>query len=316
MTAFRTVVPLERSYWSMDHQSKITLLGSCFSDHIGKKLKGDGLDAIVNPFGTLFNPYAIFNLMDRAWELRYFQASDFFEKDGLWQSFALNRSFVDNDLEALVKKANQQLDLLRDRLIKGDYLIITWGTAWVYREKTSGDWVANCHKVPASAFEKQRLEVAQVVTWFREKMKVIHSKNPTLKVVLTVSPVRHWKDGAIENNQSKSVLLLAASQVTDKLVSYFPSYEIVMDDLRDYRFFESDMLHPNQVAVDYIYGGFQRTFFDENTIALAKEVRNIKKDEIHRSLNPNSKAHLKFTKNLESKRAQLWSRHQYLKARW
>ena len=292
------------------------MLGSCFTDNIGERLLSEKFDVICNPMGTLFNPMTILDLVDRANQNIDFTKEEFFQKEDLWHHWQLNNNFSSPDLESQISRANEQLEILRSSLKKANYLFITLGTAWVYRLKETQEFVANCHKVPANNFDKICLSVDEVRKVLKKTLDSIHDQNPSVKVAFTVSPVRHWKDGAEENFKSKSILRTAIEEVITENVIYFPSYEIMMDDLRDYRFYKDDMLHPSDQAVDYIYQFFKNTYCSEETVLLTKEVNAIVSGEHHRPLSEASQGHKAFLERLKKRKSVLFEKHAYLESRW
>jgi len=313
---FRTVIQTKPSDWKISHQDEVLMLGSCFAVNIGGKLKKEKFNVTSNPMGTLFNPHSISVLISRAIDEQPFKKEEFFQKDDLWHHWQLNNNFSSSDIEKQLLEANQQLDLLGSSLINSDYLFLTLGTSWVYKNKTTQEFVANCHKVPAANFDKSCLTVGESTNILKQILASVSSVNSNLKIVFTVSPVRHWKDGAEENFKSKSILRTAIDQVVGEEVRYFPSYEIMMDDLRDYRFYKEDMLHPSDQAVDYIYQVFGETYYGEETKDLVKKVNAIVGQENHRAVNPESKGHQLFLDKLEKSKSALFTEYKYLVNRW
>ena len=282
----------------MDYSKSMMFLGSCFSENIGQKLIDLKFDVDMNPFGILYNPESIANSLRILLENRVFTEDDLFQDQGLWNSFYHHSRFSDVDRDAALEKINKRISISNEFLKKADFLVITFGTAWVYEFRKTGQIVSNCHKIPAAEFKRFRLGVFEVTNVYRELLEQIWKFNPDLKVIFTVSPIRHWKDGAVENQLSKATLLLAIDNLIrgfgDQSCSYFPSYEIVMDELRDYRFYADDMLHISPVAVDYIFERFSKAAITGASRDISKSMLKINKAMSHRPVNPNTTEFKKF----------------------
>ncbi|WP_318347277.1 GSCFA domain-containing protein [Aquipluma nitroreducens] len=282
----------------MDYSKSMMFLGSCFSENIGQKLIDLKFDVDMNPFGILYNPESIANSLRILLEKRVFTEDDLFQDQGLWNSFYHHSRFSDVDRDSALEKINKRISSSNEFLKRADFLVITFGTAWVYELRKTGQIVSNCHKIPAAEFKRFRLGVFEVTNVYRELLEQIWKFNPDLKVIFTVSPIRHWKDGAIENQLSKATLLLAIDNLIkgfgDKSCSYFPSYEIVMDELRDYRFYADDMLHISPVAVDYIFERFSKAAITGASRDISKSMLKINKAMSHRPVNPNTTEFKKF----------------------
>ena len=272
MLQLQTQIDIPHSKWEIKHTDKILLLGSCFADEIGERLVRGGFDAMVNPFGTLYNPSSIAAMLLRAVsEREYTSDSPELLQDtatGIWHSWMHHTRFSSPSKDDLIGKANLRMHEVSERLRSADVLIVTLGTALIYRLRESGMLVANCHKQPDSLFERQRLSAYDICDQWVMLLQLLRSVNPRLKVILTVSPIRHKRDGMHVNQISKGILLLAVDDIISSLsaesdipISYFPSYELMMDELRDYRFYGDDMIHPSAVAVQYIWERYQHTFF-------------------------------------------------------
>jgi hypothetical protein len=282
----------------MDYSKSMMLFGSCFSENIGQKLLDLKFDVDMNPFGILYNPESIANSLRILLEKRVFTEGDLFQDQGLWNSFCHHSRFSDVDLEVALKKINSRISSSHEFLKKADFLVITFGTSWVYELRETGQIVSNCHKIPADEFKRFRLEVSHITNVSRELLEQIRRFNPDLKVIFTVSPIRHWKDGAVENQLSKATLLLAIDQLLkgfeNQDCAYFPSYELMMDELRDYRFYAEDMLHISPVAVDYIFERFSKVLITKESQYISKKVVNVLKAFEHRPVNPNTIEFRKF----------------------
>lgn len=304
---FRTEIPVGKYPFDLDYQSKILFLGSCFSDNVSKLLIQSGFSVKSNPFGVLYNPISIKNALELLIEKKRFKSEDLFLHNGAYHSFSHHGSFSDASEDKALEKINTEIDTNHQYLKEADILFITLGTAYVYQDVKTESIVSNCHKLPAKNFNHFALTADEISTEYKsliEKLKVI---NPKIKLVFTVSPIRHWKDGAHENQLSKATLHLAISQLQKELggVFYYPSYELVMDDLRDYRFYSDDLVHLNSQAVSYIYEHFQNTFYSEQSKLIEKRVLKLKQALNHRAFSPESKEHQEFLQNTEDKIEQL-----------
>jgi hypothetical protein len=285
-------------------------LGSCFAVNIAEKLDYFKFQNTSNPFGILFHPLAIEKLIDFAVFQKQFTEKDVFFHEERWHSFDVHSDLSNPNKEELVATLNATLRATKQQLEEATHIVITYGTSWVYRNIEQDVVVANCHKVPQKQFIKQLLSVDEIRESMGNTMQLIHSINPNCKLIFTVSPVRHLKDGFVENQLSKSHLIAA---IHDKIKSqlanldYFPSYEIMMDELRDYRFYGEDMLHPNQVAIDYIWERFSQTYIAEASYKTMKEVETIQKGLAHRPFSPDSESHQHFLLKLQKRMSGLQS---------
>ena len=281
---FRTEIQPTDLRVEINYDSQITLLGSCFTESIGNRLISGRFKTTVNPFGIVFNPLAINTLYGRVVDNKRFGKADFFEHSGMWSSFETHSMCNADSLEAAISDHNQRLDQTKRKLEKTDVLIITWGSAFGYWHLDRKQIVANCHKVPQKVFEKTLIGVEEIVDSTEAFIKKLGS---SVQVVITVSPVRHWKDGAINNTRSKARLIEAAHCLQDMgIARYFPSYELLMDDLRDYRFYKDDLLHPSDQAVEYVWQKFTASTMQDQTRMFIEEVNKINAGLKHRFKNP------------------------------
>lgn len=286
----------------IDYNSKILLLGSCFSENIGKKFSYFKFQSTVNPLGILFHPLAIENLITRAINKDYYLDSDLTYNNEQWSCLDAHSKLNNASKEVLLTELNIEIDNTHQQLKDATHVVITLGTSWVYRHIASDVIVANCHKLPQKQFLKELLSIEQIAESLDAVFSLIKSVNPKVSVLFTVSPVRHIKDGFIENTRSKSHLLAAIHQVVEprKQSHYFPSYEIMMDELRDYRFYNIDMLHPSMLAVDYIWKKFKMVWFSEDALKISETVESIQTKKAHRPFNSSSEAHQQFLRKLQS----------------
>tara|TARA_B100000809_G_scaffold193813_1_gene192853 strand:- start:4088 stop:5035 length:948 start_codon:yes stop_codon:yes gene_type:complete len=299
--SFRTPIKTNTEKNTIDYSSKIILFGSCFSENIGNKFRYFKFDALTNPYGILFNPIAIENAIRECVAQKEYSKEDLFFYNEQWHSYKHHSDFSNPDYTLVLKNINNRIQETHQQLKSATHLILTLGTAWVYEHLKNKQVVANCHKVPQNEFQKKILTMEEVTGSLQRIKKQIQAINPTTTIVLTVSPVRHLKDGMIENSLSKAHLLSGIHQVTDKETSYFPSHEILLDDLRDYRFYEKDMVHPNEVAIDYIWNVFKNTWISKKTEILQKKIDSIQKALLHKPFNPASEAHKLFKEKLVKK---------------
>ncbi len=279
--------------FAFTYSDKILCIGSCFAENMAARLQHLQLSALVNPFGILFNPVSMAQSLDLLVQQYKFTENDLVAQNDLYHSWRHHGRFSDTTVEKTLQNIQQATDNAVNFLPPTTRLVLTFGTAHVFRERTSGRIVANCHKRPAADFDRELLSVNEIVDIWSHTLKVLFAQNPTLRVVLTVSPVRYLREGLIANQRSKATLTLAAAaleaQFRDK-IAYFPAYELLHDDLRDYRFYAPDLTHPNQMAIDYIFEVFQRTFFTPDTLATSTAVEKVLKRLAHRPLHEQTAA--------------------------
>lgn len=300
---FRTNIQLQAERNQIDYNSKLLLIGSCFSENIYKKLNYFKFHTVSNPFGILFNPIAIENLIANAINQKKYSEKDIFLLNERWHCFDAHSDLSSVDKIDLLSNLNSVIHSTHQQLKKSTHIIITLGTSWVYRFIDTDSIVGNCHKAPQKKFLKELLSVEDILASLENIYVLIKDINPTINILFTVSPVRHLKDGFIENSQSKAHLLTAIHQLVDKRnnMFYFPSYEILLDDLRDYRFYSSDMIHPNKTAVNYIWEQFQKVWISEKATSIMKKVDTIQRGLAHKPFNPASEQHQQFLTDLEKK---------------
>lgn len=272
------------------------LMGSCFSEHIGNNLNDAKFSVDNNPFGIVYNPLSIKRGLSRLLDGVEYSTDELLMNQELWNSFDHHGKFSNIDPNACISSINNQFIISKQNISKANFLFITFGTSYVYYLKSTQQVVANCHKFPANVFDRKKVTIEEIVEEY--SVLITHSRqiNPAMCIVFTVSPVRHWKDGAHENQLSKSILLLAAERICDKFdrTFYFPSYELMMDDLRDYRFYDEDMVHPNHIAVNYIWQKFINCFMESKTISIMNEVEKIVSARKHRPFNTESTQYKDF----------------------
>jgi hypothetical protein len=313
---FRTLVPIPQNNCQINYNSKIVSLGSCFAVNMSEKLDYFKLQNVCNPFGILFHAVAIEKLINFAVSEKRFTEEDVFFHNERWHCYDVHSDLSNSNREELLISLNAIIESTKLQLQEATHVIITYGTAWVYRNIESCSIVANCHKVPQKQFKKELLSVDQIQESIANTLKLIHSVNPNCNIIFTVSPVRHVKDGFVESQWSKSNLIAALHQVINcqlSTVNYFPSYEIMMDELRDYRFYAEDMLHTSQVAIDYIWKRFKETTVSETAFSTMDDVDAIQKSLQHRAFNPDSESHQKFETKLQTKITKLVAEYPFMK---
>jgi hypothetical protein len=280
----RTTFNIEPSRDKISYNDPVMFIGSCFASSIGSQMEMGHMQVMINPAGAVFNPVSVCNTIDTITSGKEFVQDDLYYHDGTYLSFYHYTDFSSDDPVKVLGKINNKSKEALAFLKNARFLFITLGTARVYRWKKTGLIVSNCHKIPSDHFEPELLTVNEVVALWTKQLDRLHSLFPQLKVVFTISPVRHWKDGAHGNQVSKSVLFLAVEELLNHPVSpqYFPAYEMVMDDLRDYRFYNDDMLHPSTTAINYIWDAFSGCFMENKTMNIWNEVVKITKACTHR----------------------------------
>lgn len=311
---FTTAIPILKSGFPISHESEIFALGSCFAENIAQKFDYFQFQNVVNPFGILFHPLALEKFLGFLSDGKVFDESDVFFHNERWHCFDAHSDLSSSDKESLIFSLNNTTSDASGKLKTATHVIITLGTAWVYRNNDSGELVANCHKVPQREFSKELLSAERVEESIRNMIGLISIVNPAAQIIFTVSPVRHLKDGFVENQRSKSNLISGLHSAIEQLENchYFPSYEIVMDELRDYRFYASDMLHPNQISIDYIWEKFVSAWISDACSNDMSEVDAIRKALAHRPFNPDSEQHQKFIATIQNRIETLRKRLSFL----
>ena len=321
---FTTKIPIQKSNFPIDYSSKIVLLGSCFAENMGEKFEYFKFQTVVNPFGIIFNPVSLEKLIRRSLEKRKFTENDIFFHNELWHCYDVHSELSNSDKSFFLNSLNDLINTTHQQLNDSTHTIITLGTSWAYRNIASNEIVANCHKVPQKEFTKELLSIQQIEESLESIISLVQSVNPNCKFIFTVSPVRHIKDGFVENTLSKAHLIAAIHLVLNKEFStslelttqnyiYFPAYEIMMDELRDYRFYSEDLLHPNQTAIDYIWIQFFENYISESEFGLMNDICSIQKGLKHRPFNPNTESHQKFLNQLDLKIKTIQNQHPFIK---
>jgi hypothetical protein len=306
----------------------VVSLGSCFAENIASKFDYYKFQNSVNPFGIIFNPVSIEKIIERVVQKNHFTEKDVFYHNDLWQCFEVHSELSQPNQEAFLNTLNTLIDSTYLEIKEATHIVITYGTSWIYQSIASQSVVANCHKVPQKAFQKELLSIEIIEKSIQNTIALVQSINPEVQFIFTISPVRHLKDGFVENQRSKAHLIAALHSSISHLPSpifhlpssishlpssiYFPSYEITMDELRDYRFYSEDMLHPNQVAIDYIWERFVQSHISEDAYSLMEEVSGIQKSLLHKPFSPESESHQTFVKQLQQKINQVQKKYPFI----
>lgn len=307
---FRTQVDA-KSDFTIGYSDRMMLMGSCFAENIGLKMKQARLNVVVNPFGILFNPESIAIALERAVAGTAVGDSEVFQHNGLWSGFGFHGSFSSPDKTEALRRMNDGVSRAHSQINSLTRLVLTFGTAFVYRNIADGRVVANCHKLSATNFVREMLTVEQIASRYSALIERLSSLNPDLQIVFTVSPVRHLRDGAHQNQLSKATLLLAVNQLVEWHTNayYFPSYELLLDDLRDYRFYDTDMCHPSAMAVDYIWQAMRDNCISQADNALIDSVMKFVTAANHRPLNPDTDEFRQFVRNQSEAVAEFTANH-------
>lgn len=314
---FTTQIPISAGDHPIDYTSGIVCLGSCFAVNIGHKFDYFKFRNMTNPFGILFHPEALEKFIGYAVIKKTFTEDDIFYHNERWHCFDAHSDLSHTDKEILLQRLNDAVAATYQELKQASHIIITLGTAWVYRNTQTGNLVANCHKVPQKQFTKELLPVAAIKQNLQNILNLLEKVNPLLTVIFTVSPVRHIKDGFTQNQWSKSNLISALHEMLAVHPSgvrglYFPSYEIMMDELRDYRFYAEDMIHPSQTAINYIWERFTQAWITPEAQQTMQQIDTIQKGLQHRSFNPDSEQHKAFLVKLDDKIKALKKQHPHI----
>ncbi|MFN8259627.1 MAG: GSCFA domain-containing protein [Chitinophagales bacterium] len=295
---FRTKINIPVSPFKVTHQDRLLLMGSCFTENIGHYLNRYQFATNINPFGIIYQPVSIFNNLKKVIKKEIYSAGDLLQNNGLYLSLDHHGQFSGTDQGKVLSTINASIDKAHADFNAARFIIITLGTAFVYKHLEQDRIVANCHKIPNTAFEKRLLSMDEIKVAFNDVKDLLKDKT----VIFTVSPVRHWRDGAVENQRSKSILIASIHQLIDEHNNcfYFPAYEIMMDELRDYRFYAEDMLHPNEVAVKYIWQRFAEAYFSEDTQHINVQLEKINSLLQHRIINTNTEAQTHFEQKVQN----------------
>jgi hypothetical protein len=293
---FRTPLAPINAADKIDLSQPLLTLGSCFSESIGAKLNENKFDALINPFGTIFDPLSITRLLTYSLEDTTPDVDSFVLSEGVYKSLELHSSFTGLSQDELALQIRARLSTTHEFLRSAGWLILTFGTAYVYKSKKTSSYIANCQKLPSKDFTRELLTVEYMKDDLIAFTRKLNDFNPSLNIILTVSPVRHLKDGIAQNNLSKSLLRVLCNELEsiNESIHYYPSYELMIDDLRDYRFYEQDMIHPSEQAIEYIWDHFTASFMNDDTLAYMERWGKIMSALSHRAFNPATTEHQQF----------------------
>jgi len=299
----KTTIEIKPTEEKIHPHDRITSIGSCFADHIGSRFEEMKMDILSNPYGIIYNPISQMRLIKAALNEEDLREDHIIENRDIYNHLDAHSIFGKKNLIELKEGIRDASAKLKESLESSKVLILTFGTAWVYRYEKTKQIIANCHKLPSQNFQKELLELEDIVEEVTSTLNFLKERNPDLRIILTVSPVRHIKDGIPENMLSKSILRLATNKIKKAIEKtyYFPAFELMLDDLRDYRFYAEDMIHPNNVARNFIWQRFRETFFSEPLFAYCDKWQSIKNDLNHRVMNPGSEEHIQFLEALQKK---------------
>lgn len=312
---FRTKIKTPKNSFKIRHSDKIMLIGSCFSNNIGSKLHNALIQTEINPFGTVYNPASILNEIARIISGEKIRETELFQANGMWNHFGFHSQFSKTDVNEALSTMNYSLEHAGTYLKQCDVLFITLGTAIIYENRHTGFTVSNCHKLPAREFNRRMMSCEEVKSCLASIITVLSEYAPQVKVIFTVSPIRHVSDGLEQNQLSKSILRTAVGEFIsahNDRCGYFPAYEIMMDDLRDYRFYAADMVHPSDIAIEYIWDTFKDTYFDECTTQTASFCERVSKRMAHRPMTDNHEAITRFNEETAHIVIDLIKEHPYL----
>ncbi len=296
ITKWKTDLTVSPANQTISNKDAVFTIGSCFADVLGNYLTRSKFKTMVNPFETVYNPISIHTLLEMAIHQKEPSPDGFIERDGLHYHYQFHSDFCEPDRASLQTRIKTQLADALDFLTNCKAIVLTYGTSFVYVRKDIGSVVANCHKMPAELFEKKLLAVSEILASYKSLIDSLKKINPAIRVITTVSPVRHLKDTLQLNSVSKSILRVACHNLTEFGADYFPAYEIMMDDLRDYRFYKTDRIHPTEEAEEYILEKFKACYFSSSTVILLNELEKIRQALAHRPLQPSAPAHQTFLK--------------------
>jgi len=293
---FRLNFELAKAPFKINISNKILLMGSCFAENVGQLLTGNKFNVLINPNSILFNPISIFTALSDYIEAKIPDKEELFLHNGLWHSWKHHGSFSSPNTAEILASTELSTKQASGFIKECDYLILTFGSAMIYELKSTQEIVANCHKVPQTHFTKRLLRMDEIVSGFEKIYAKIIDINPGIKIILTVSPVRYIADDLVMNNLSKSILIQSVHDIIGSFnnIYYFPAYEIVIDELRDYRFYAKDMVHPSETAIEYVWERFEENMLDEKSKEILKEIKPIISAAKHRPINPASDDHKKF----------------------
>ena len=319
---FQLPISIKKSDQQITYRDSIFLIGSCFTEHIGNSLAEVKLSVFQNPSGILFNPLSVCETLNAVIQNKKVEENNLFQLNEVWHSWKHHSRFSHVDKNVALNNINTSLSEAHNFLKEADWLIITLGSAFCYRLSENaqlanlsiGDGVANCHRAPASWFNKELLEIDEINVLLVDLHKQVKDFNSKLKIIFTISPVRHARDGVVENNRSKARLIESVHSMLTKFDSlyYFPSYELMIDVLRDYRFYDIDLVHPNYMATEFVLNKFVETFMSDEQLSLMEELKKISIARKHKPFHSSTSAHQEFLRAQREKIISLLQRYPYL----
>lgn len=314
MDTFRTHINIPESKNKINYHSCCFFIGSCFTESIGNYLSGMKFLTNINPFGIIYNPISIKNSFDLLLQGKPFTEKDLHCHNNIWYSLHHHSRFSGTDKKRCLENINDALKFSSGFLKKSDFVFITLGTSYIYTHNEKNIVVSNCHKLPSGTFTKFLAQPEEIISEYNKLLKKLITANPSIKIIFTISPVRHMTDGFTENQRSKSILLVAIHNIIEKFknCSYFPAYEIMMDELRDYRFYASDMIHPNETAIEYIRQKFTETYIDPASQEIMTEIRKLVQAKNHRTFFSDTSLHKKFLKKNQQKILEMKKKFSFL----
>lgn len=310
---WRTEVEISKGPRPISYQDEVVVLGSCFADQLGKKLAYYQFRHLANPFGVLFHPVPLERLMRRSVKGIQFTEADLFEHEQLWRSLEVHSRITGNSSESTLNMMNRALDSLGSSLSRSSHVVFTLGTAFAFRYKDNDTLVANCHKLPQEQFARELTPVSGLIRSLESMVSLIRGINSKTHILFTVSPIRHLRDGLVENQRSKAHLLSAVHELVDgQYIHYFPAYELLMDELRDYRFYDRDMTHPTEQAVDFVWDKFKESWLEPTELKVMRRVEAIRKQLGHRVLHEESPSGIASRKALIEKAKSLSAEYPFI----
>ena len=307
---WQTIITIPAFPQQMNYRTPALFIGSCFAANMGDAMRQRKFPVTINPFGVAYNPQSVVQALQRLRNGNLFEEQELVCCRGLWTTFSHHSSFSHPDAAMFLQQANAALQKGQEAFRRASFLVVSLGTSWAYRHKGKNTIVANCHKFPATDFERVFLPAEETAELFAQEISADLSRT----WIFTVSPVRHWKDGAHGNQLSKASLLLAVEKLQQQFpnVRYFPAYEIMMDELRDYRFYSGDMLHPSAQAVNYIWQRFSEAALDGEARKIMREVEQITAAQQHRPLHEDTEAHRTFLTKIHRKIQDFSARYPFI----
>ncbi|MDR1003848.1 MAG: GSCFA domain-containing protein [Prevotellaceae bacterium] len=312
-----TPIPLPANLPRLSQQDELLMIGSCFATNIGERLLAAKFRCDVNPFGVLYNPASVATALRQIVQGKRYAEGDLFFFGERWHSPMHHSDFSTSDREEALHRINSRLQAVHHRMDRLDCLLITFGTAYVYEQKETGEIVGNCHKQPDKLFNRRRLETDEIVADYTSLLSDLTARNPKLKVLFTVSPIRHIRDGLHANQLSKAILLLAIDRLQTlfpEQVYYFPAYELLLDELRDYRFYADDMVHPSPQAIRYVWEKFAQACLTDTAQEIARTCEEITKALAHTPFQPQSAGYKHFLEQIVLRIDRLNEKYPYLAA--